>query len=145
MLPCQHLDQWGQKMNNEAMNGIIQTSSLIYLCWGNKGQTFCTFCTDIKCSPLIGQIIAGPLLLPECNYQSWMLLPVLYICRAALPSSVQSVWPLPNCDAYMHREILSFMISYLTTSLGDSFCVSRKGRTGRGGWVYLTAVPSLWS
>ena len=28
------------------------------------------------------------------------------------------------------------MMSPLTMSLGDRFCVSRKGRTRRGGWVH---------
>ena len=35
------------------------------------------------------------------------------------------------------------MISFLAMSLGDRFCASRKGGTGRGGWVHLKGTDSV--
>ena len=37
--------------------------------------------------------------------------------------------------ASMCCEIFSFMMSYPAMSLGDRFCMSRKGGTGEGGWM----------
>jgi len=34
-------------------------------------------------------------------------------------------------------------MSYLAMSLGDRFCVSRKGETGGGGWVHLKSTNSM--
>ena len=44
--------------------------------------------------------------------------------------------PLSTNDAYMHCETFSLMMSYLPMSLGDRFCVDRKGSLGGGGWVH---------
>jgi len=35
------------------------------------------------------------------------------------------------------------VISLLAMSFGDSFCFSRKGGTGRGGWVHLKCENSM--
>jgi len=45
-------------------------------------------------------------------------------------------------------ETFSFMMSHPAMSLGDRFCMSRKGGTGGGEWVHLKganrmAVPGL--
>jgi len=51
--------------------------------------------------------------------------------------------PLPTNDAYMRHEIFSFMMSYPARTLGDRFCVSRKGGTGGGGWMHLKGANSM--
>ena len=43
----------------------------------------------------------------------------------------------------MRHKIFRFMMSYLAMSLGDKFCVSRKGETGGGGWVHLKSTNSM--
>ena len=43
----------------------------------------------------------------------------------------------------MHCETFSFMMSHPAIYLGDRFCVSRKGRTGGGGWVHLKFSNSV--
>ena len=43
----------------------------------------------------------------------------------------------------MCNETFSFMMSYLAMSLGDRFCVSRKGGTGGGGWVHPKGANSM--
>jgi len=37
----------------------------------------------------------------------------------------------------------SFMMLYPAMSLGDRFCVSRKGGTGGGRWVHLKGTNSI--
>ena len=51
--------------------------------------------------------------------------------------------PLPINDAYISHETFSFMMSYPAMSLGDRFCVSRKGGTGGGGWVHSKGANSM--
>ena len=46
-------------------------------------------------------------------------------------------------STYMHCETFSFMMSHPAMSLGDRFCVSRKGRTRGGGWVHLKFANSV--
>ena len=51
--------------------------------------------------------------------------------------------PLPTNDAGIHHETFSFMMSYPAISLGDRFCVSRKGGAGEGEWVYSKCANSM--
>jgi len=46
-------------------------------------------------------------------------------------------------SGYIRHETFSFMMSLPAMSLGLRFCVSRKGGTGRGGWVYLKGANSM--
>ena len=61
-----------------------------------------------------------------------------YHCWTPLPISV-----LPTTDTYMCCETFKFMVSYLAMSLGDRFCMSRKGGTGRDGWVNPKGANSM--
>jgi len=51
--------------------------------------------------------------------------------------------PLSTNDAYMHCETFSLMMSYPAMSLGNRFCISRKGRSGGGGWVHLKGANDM--
>ena len=44
---------------------------------------------------------------------------------------------------YIRHETFSFMMSFPAMSLGLRFCMSRKGRTGGGGWVHLKGANSM--
>ena len=44
---------------------------------------------------------------------------------------------------YIRHETFSFMMSHPAMSFGLGFCVSRKGRTGGGGWVQPKGANSM--
>ena len=51
--------------------------------------------------------------------------------------------PLPNSDAYMCCVTFRFMMSHLAMSLGDMFCMGRKGGNVGGGWVHPMGAKSM--
>jgi len=50
---------------------------------------------------------------------------------------------LVGYSGYIRHETFSFMMSLPAMSLGLRFCVSRKGRTGGGGWVSPKGANSM--
>ena len=64
--------------------------------------------------------------------------------------SVSCVSPLATDDAFW-RHLTLATLSVSAIHFEDRFCASRKGGTGRGGWVYpswwqcLAAVEKPWS
>jgi len=95
---------------------------------------------------------------PRCcsNYQHWQRV----LCIVHLASCVhklaqefinswltgmllQELWQVATVIAlgptngYLQHEGFDFMFSLLAMAFGNRFCVSRKGRTGGGGWVHL--------
>jgi len=51
--------------------------------------------------------------------------------------------PFKTRSAHKCHETFSFMMSLPAMSLGLRFCVSRKGRTGGGGWVHPKGANSM--
>ena len=101
---------------------------------------------------------------PRCcsNYQHWQRV----LCIVHLASCVhklaqefinswltgmllQELWQVATVIAlgptngYLQHEAFDFMFSLLAMAFGNRFCVSRKGRTGGGGWVHLQGEKSM--
>jgi len=60
-------------------------------------------------------------------------------CTIVLSHALTLSYPMTSCDIVS----LSFIMSLLAVSLGLRFCVSRKGRTGEGVWVYPNGANSM--
>ena len=47
-----------------------------------------------------------------------------------------AVWSLPTNDAFWQSSVFSCMLSVGAIHFEDRFCASRKGGTGKGGWMH---------
>ena len=57
--------------------------------------------------------------------------------------SIHLVYAFPRCSRIYPALKFHLVMSLGTTFLGDKFCFSRKGRTGRSGWMHPNDVNSI--